>query len=287
MARNETVAHAWAHQTGRDRNGSSMHWDGPTAYSYGMPVAHRADGADGEVAILITTDRPSNSTAVHIGLLRDACRHLRRFDVPNVRPGSMARHGENHQAIVARAIDAVQRAGRARTLAASWLDTAQRAVDDANAYASAFGLAVEPVEFDHLDRLAAEAQRRAEEQREAEEIARRQAEALARLSRRDKVRAWMRGEPVHVRTPVPMVRVVGDRVETTWGASASLADALAAYRAAKACRRAGRAVDGPQVDQWGRASIDAKGTITVGCHRIPFRLAQLAACRAGIEKAAT
>lgn len=286
MARNETVAHAWAHQAGCYGSGNSMRWNGPTAYSYGMPVAHRADGADGEVAILITTDRPSNSTAVHVGLLRDACRHLRRFDVPHVRPDSLARHGENHQAIVFRAIDAVQRAGRARTQAASWLDKAQRAVDDANAYAAAFALPFEPVEFDHLDRAAAEAQRRAEEQREAEGIARRRSEAMARLSRRDKVRAWMRGEPVHVRTPIPMVRVIGDRVETTWGASASLADALAAYRAAKACRRVGRAVDGPQVDQWGRASIDAKGTITVGCLRIPFRLAQLAACLAGLDQSA-
>lgn len=288
MANHDAVAHAWAHQTGRQTSGHAMHYTGPTIYSYGshFPIARHVTAPDGGPAVLFTTRGYSTSTSGHKNLTRQACSHLRVFEVDNVLAETAAQHAANHAAILADATDRAKKAARARTQASWHLDCARRLIDGANGYAAAFDVPAEVMTLESLSEWAAEADRRAAEQRQADEAARRRRELADRLSIRDRVRAWMRGEAVHVRTPTPLVRVVGDRIETTWGASASLADALAAYRAAKACRRAGRPLKGPEVDHWGRAHIDANGNITVGCHRIPFRLAQLAACRAGLEQTA-
>ena len=288
MATHEQVSHAWAHQTGRQCNGPNMHYSGPTIYSYGshFPIARHITAPDGHAAILFTTrGSSSSSTSAHKNLTRQACSHLRVFDVDNVLAETAAHHAANHAGIVEAATERAKKAARARTQASWHLDCARQLLDSANAYAVAFNVPADALSLDGLDAWAAEAERRAAEQRAADAAARKAQEAAERLSIRDRVRAWMRGESVYVRTRTPMVRVAGDMIETTWGASASLAEALRAYRVAQACRRDGRGIEGPEVGAWGRASIDAKGNITVGCHRIPFRFAQLAACVAGIDKA--
>lgn len=288
MSSHDEVAHAWAHQTGRARTGYAMFSDGATIYSHGrhFPIARHITTPAGDRAVMFTTRGYSVSTSQHKGIVSRAISHILTFRVDDVMAETTAAHMANRQGLIASAIEAARKAARARTRASLYLDDAAVFVAHANAYAAAFGLDVEPVTVEGLDAAAAEATRRAAEQRAADEAARKAREAEHARSIRDRVKAWLRGEghrPPH--TPVPMVRVVGDRVETSWGAQAPLSDALQAYRVAKACRQARRGVEvgGPRVHGWGTASIDARGTIRVGCHTIPFRLAQLAARLAGLD----
>jgi hypothetical protein len=73
------VAHMWANkqQECAKYSGGNFYYDGDTIYSYGshFPIARHIEH-NGEKAVLFTLKTYSNTTAKHIHIVRQACRHL-------------------------------------------------------------------------------------------------------------------------------------------------------------------------------------------------------------------
>ena len=301
MANHNDVAHAWAHQTGRHRKGFNMFYEGATIYSYGyhFPIATHAQTAQGHPVVLMTTAGYSVSTAKHKNYVARAIRHLEVIRVPHLMRGhppqvdNEAAAREWYAAIAS----ALRSAERARKHKAFHVSEAQYLIDQHNTYANAFAL-VGTRHFPVLLSLEtfgaqyAEMQGAIRQEREAA-AERQRLEGLARaIEDKARLRDWLKGvEGVHApRTLRPMVRVKGDMLQTTWGVSVPLEDALRVYEHAKRMNAMPRETpdDGlcdivGSVGSFGDAYVSRTGNIRVGCHTIPFRYARMAACLAGIE----
>lgn len=300
MPNHNEVAHAWANQTGRHRKGFNVFYEGDTIYSYGhhFPIARLVQSPHAGRVVLFTTEGYSVSTAKHKTFTRRAIGHLTTFDVPNVRANREGEHGANWQAFVERASASIQKAKRARTYKDMHLRHATGAVSDANAYAVAFGLDRLTVTMETLEPTIADLTRIAREQAERDAVAvgirNRQAQREQRAAVKPIVRAWLKGENdpyaggrMHS-IPRPLCRVKGDTVETSWGASVPLLEALALFRLATMVRRSGKPLEFPpglgrrMVGDFPLTRIGVTGNIVVGCHDIPYRFAKLAADLAGL-----
>lgn len=285
-ATHNEVAHNWAHQTGRAQNGHHMLYRDRTIYSYGrhFPIATLVDTAHGTV-VLMTIERYSVSTAKHITITRRACGHLPTFEVPytnHVGPTGMELwgHARNLDSYAKRITDALQRAKRARKWAGVYLGDAARLIREHNQYIAAFGLtaapAVMPADIEEAVLAATAAQREAEARREA----------LRRETYKATIDAWLGGAKVACpHTATALVRVNGDRVETSWGASVPLADARVLFELAQRAVATGKTIRPSTPVHVGTYTLDhvsADGTLRVGCHLITYADQQRAAQLAGI-----
>lgn len=294
MSDHNSVAHAWANQTGRARKGFNMFYDGRTLYSYGshFPIARITDVqlSDGRGVILFTSKGYSVSTAKHKSITRRAIDYSRFavFEVELVNASTPEAHLANYEALIGRARESLQKAKRARVYASMHTDDALNAIGDANAYSAVFGLDMPHLTVVELDAASAAIVERANQQRAAAELAQAKAARERALRERETLREWLCGAAVYPpHTRVPYVRVHGDQVETTWGARVPLNDALRAWTLMKAARNERRALTvtpngGLRVGDFTVSAINETG-MRVGCHYIPFKFAQLAARCAGLE----
>jgi hypothetical protein len=312
MATHNEVAHAWAHQTGRCRKGHRMFYEGDTIYSYGyhFPIAKlvEADGCTrsssfAATVVLMTVDSRSVSTAKHKSIVYRAVSHLRVFTVPHLSPCG-AQHVANWEWLVASAKENADKADRARTRGAFLLSEAQDFIEQANDYSYVFGLGRMEVSLQGLGVAVADIEARMEEARRSAEAAKRLEWAKKYRQHKHRIVAWLDGYGEHmsglssIHTPKPYVRVVSKRgdyeatgswdaseLQTSWGVSVPLDVALKVYQYAKLVRAGVRkpcSLPG-DVGGYGKAHIDHRGNIKVGCHTIPFLYARLAAVRAGLD----
>jgi hypothetical protein len=104
--------------------------------------------------------------------------------------------------------------------------------------------------------------------------ARAEFEVARRLENAERIAEWIAGARVAYPQGLPVAcRVVGgDTVETSRGARVPLADALRLAGLAKDCRERGLSLSlrGVTVGQYQGTSISRDGTLTVGCHSIPW-----------------
>lgn len=131
-------------------------------------------------------------------------------------------------------------------------------------------------------------------EREAERERERNAERFARDAERR--RAWLAGESDYSRDSSgrqlsdergrALMRINGDNLETSWGATVPLAHAIRAFRFIKAMRESGRTwhrngktirVGHYQVD-----AIEADGSFTAGCHSFAWPEVERVAILAGV-----
>lgn len=94
-----------------------------------------------------------------------------------------------------------------------------------------------------------------------------------RLAEQEKVTRWRAGERIYVsRELSPMIRVVGDTVETSHGATVPLAHAARLVRIAERIAASGGKSyapgEGPTVGHFRVNRIDADLSAVIGCHRI-------------------
>lgn len=273
----DVVAHNWAHQTGRAQRGFNMFYDGDTIYSYGrhFPIARLTTDASGRRVVLFTTEGYSVSTAKHKSIVWRAVSHLPMFHVARVEAGPWDQR-ENHADMVRRMGEALERAARARTHAASYLDQAQRLANEANNYSEAFGLGLPRVELPTDLGPIKERIARAR-------VAAKQEAARREASMRDAAIAWVKGERDYApRTELPYVRVKGDKVQTSWGITVPLGEALRAFHLAEQCAVTGREFrpSSPiSIGGWQLDHISSQGAIRAGCHLIPLERQRLAASR--------
>jgi hypothetical protein len=291
MTTHNEVAHAWAHQTGRCRRGHHMFYEGDTIYSYGyhFPIARLVE-ADGRTVVLFTNDSRSVSTAKHKSIVARAVSHLRVFTVPHLSPCSV-RHVANWEWLVASAKECADKADRARTRGAFLLSEAQYFIEQANGYSYVFGLGKDQVSLQGLGVAVADIEARMEEARQRADRAKRLEWAKKYRHNKHRIVAWLDGYGEHMSglsslyTPKPYVRVYGGVLQTSWGVSVPLDVALKVYQYAKLVRAGVRkpcSLPG-DVGGYGKAHIDHRGNIKVGCHAIPFLYARLAAVRAGLD----
>lgn len=134
-------------------------------------------------------------------------------------------------------------------------------------FGNAYTLLKESEDREERERRAAiEAERQAEREREQAERFRKEQETRER---------WLAGESVSFRGSCPqggaLMRIVGDRLETSHGADVPLDHAIRAFRAVRACRDRGTTwqrngkqirVGHFQVDR-----IESDGSFTAGCHQ--------------------
>ena len=288
MASHVQVCHAWAHQTGKSRKGFNIYYDGATIYSYGshFPIARLVE-VKGQTIVLFTTRSYSASTGKHKTYTARACSHLESIDVEDP---SSADFAADFDAAVKRASEAAQKAKRARTHGDWYLQAAKRECDMANRISELFGLNRPPVALEYLGVHLADLEARIEAGRVIEAERRAQAER-DRFERQAEQRAlWLAGEDVHFYgsdgNGGALIRVYGDELQTSQGAAVPLSHAIRAFRFIKLVRQRGEAWrkngHSLRVGTYAASTIDADGTLHIGCHIIHWAEIERVAAQLGV-----
>ncbi len=291
MATADTVAHAWAHQTGRNCNGHSIFYDGDTIYSYGrhFPIA-RLVKAGNSTVVFFTTRTYSNTTAKHLSYTRQAVHHMTVFDV--VDP-SKDDHAANFDGMARAASDLVAKADRARTAGDRYLSQAGDILENANRYAALFGLKRPVLNLESLGVVIAGLDARMKRAKAKAERERKAAEARRFAEQEEARQAWIAGERQHWHGAAAdgsaLLRVMGDELQTSQGAAVPLAHAIKAFRFVKMVRQSGNAwARNGHVIRVGHFQIDritAAGDLTAGCHRVGWPEIERIAALIGVADA--
>lgn len=291
MASHAQVAHAWAHQTGRAKTGHNVFYEGDTIYSYGRhyALARRVTAPDGTEVILVNGTNYSQSTNQQLGLVRGAISHLKSFTVRDPRTVD---HPANYEDFLRKAQDYAAKSARAKK---EWnrdhyISAAQEAVDDANAYAHIFGLPFGSVSLETIGVAIAGAEERIRQAQAAEAERRAKAEAERELRQRKERKAWQAGTSDYFygrdAKGRAYMRVKGDELQTSEGASVPLDHAIRVFEAVKKCRetktnwkRNGHRIPVGhfQVDE-----IHKDGSFKAGCHRFAWAEVKRVAASIGL-----
>lgn len=289
----DNVAHNWAHKTGERRNGFNMFYSGPTIYSYGThyPIArfvdppspyvsanHPAQEQDKAIrqVILFNSESYSVSTSKHCTIVRRAIPEYidHVFHIPFVESrfvNSKTSHQDNYKYLVSMVKTSLDLASRARSRKMEHIGSANHYRTEANLYSRVFKLGHRQIampenieEVIRLEKIRIDTAKRKKDE-----------------SDKKKIRAWLAGDDIYPpHTRIPYVRVRADQVQTSWGVSVPLRQAIALYRLALACNRRARAFEPHKrhnVNGWRLNRISADGTLHVGCHIIPLKIQAIAA----------
>lgn len=286
---NREAAHVWASRTqcGRSSNGS-IFFDRASIYSYGshFRMAQFVTNEAGEVACLINPDSYSITTAKHQSLVRQALpSYVLRLTAPQAE--------RNDAAVLKFHTDAAEvawrKAARARVHGPAFIVRAQEHVEEFNRYAAFFGIAermampdnVEAAMLQARERAAAEAKRNAAE-RAAREVEREAARVRRAADDAVQMARWLDGAPIHAPyTDETRLRINGDDIETSRGASVPVAVAPMLWDRINSSRLAGVDVDYTphtvRIGPYELRTIRANGDVQIGCHHLTYaELARIA-----------
>jgi hypothetical protein len=225
---NHEVPHLWAHQSQDEARNStgSLYFEGPTIYSYGshFPIARHITNERGERAVLFTTAHHSVTTSGHCSAAARAIPpNVPIFHVPHLRNSwdNLPNHTDNVESYVRRISELLGKAKRARTNR-DWHQREALALrEQLQRYAAFFDLSdVAVPESGELDALQSLIAAHEEEERQRREEAARLAEGKRRREQADQIQRFLAGDPQASCIPrvSPMLRVVGDEVQTSLGA---------------------------------------------------------------------
>lgn len=285
------VAHAWAYQTGKQRNGKRMFYEGPSIYSHGrhFQIARLVD-VKGVPSVLFTTRKYSVSTSQHTAIAHSAVSHLPIYYVGD--PGRFPIL-EDWEADLTSAAGHVAKSKRARLdRNRDWeLSSAQTFIDRANALRAAFDIDAPEVSLETLGVAVAGLEERIAKAQRKAELARKKAEK-ERFKREAEARtAWLAGDSnAYWRGTTPegfaFLRIKGEEVQTSQGAAVPLAHAIKAFRFIKLVReraqpwhRNGHSV---RVGNFSVDEIDKAGNIKAGCHLIAWQEIERIALQIGV-----
>ncbi len=283
------IPHLWMHQVqeeARNSNGT-LYFSGPTIYSYGshFPISRHVANKHGKKAILFTTASYSVTTSGHCSAVRSAIPSgTPVFNVPSVETswGGDPSHRKNLESYVTRATQALEKAARARKQYSvnGYYREAIATRDEAIRYAEFFCLKAPKFpkfpakhKLDNLRReLAALAAQRAAEARKREQEAQRRRLEEAR----EQIERFRAGDPT-TRTVYgipPMLRIVGDEVQTSLGASFPIEHARLGLRAVRKVRATGeeyrRNGHTIHLGHYAIDRIEPNGTVHAGCHVVKW-----------------
>ncbi len=311
---NSMVAHVWAQQSqakGRSHNGN-MSFDGPALYSYAEPIARFVKGGVDQTVILISTGKWSITTSRHQSRAHSAARnHGAVFSVADIGRYGAPDHVQNLSDMVSAyqtAMATIQRA--TREITEYTFHTPERIAREANEYAAAFGLPAPGI--DHEANVAVVTRFRAERDAQLntpERIAKRTAERARRETLRAEretrqreaaiasatiaIRDWRNGAANHLPYDArhdanggALLRIRGDNLETSLGATVPLSHAILAFRHMLQCRETGQSWERNghtiRVGQFQIDLINSDGSFRAGCHAVHWPEVESAARIAGV-----
>ena len=277
---NHEIPHLWAHQSQDEARNStgSLYFEGPTIYSYGshFPIARHVTNVRGEKAVLFTTVNHSVTTSGHCSAVAHAIPpNVPVFHVPHLRSGwdELPVHADNVKSYVPRISELLGKAKRAR-VNRDWLEREALALrEQLRTYVTFFDLiAVALPESDELNALEAWIREHEAEERQRREEAARIAEQVRRSEQAEQIQRFLAGDPHASYIPgvSPMLRVVGDQVETSLGARFPIAHAIHGLAFVREVRASGREyIRNGHAIHLGNYVVDRiepDGTVHAGCH---------------------
>jgi hypothetical protein len=289
---NTQVAHLWASGNKESGKGSNFFFEGDTIYSYGhhFPIARRVN----ENFYLITQRGYSVSTSRHISYTRRAIPgYANTFPVADRPDSSFETIREEKMSKAQEMLDGMEVKSPAKTYenARSFLNFVEETIllfgwfrDFDSSFESlvqscklgkmatkAVGLMTQHKEAFEASEARKEAQREAREEKRRAKWERQQ--ELERMEALEIVPLWRNGEKVMIwklRNLPPMLRLIGDKVETSHGAEVTREEATRAFSFIVARINRGetwhRNGETCAVGPFSLVSIDSE-TVTVGCHK--------------------
>jgi hypothetical protein len=262
---NAQVAHMWAHNTKTHARGSNLFFEGNVIYSYGrhFPIARLIPGF-----VLFTTRGYSQTTSIHISIVRQAVSHMPIVYVndPCASPSESRREAQ-------RAIEReLSNSNKPRIRESTRLGHKARALNLANqfnAYIDAIGenqdLKFDVSQFENLRKELEELARIAAERKAAQEAKRME-------EMRETIEKWRIGEyHGYIHVGAPLLRLNGENVETSKGAKIPVCDARKLWPIVEACRTGSREfTPGMPLGDYRLTKIRGDGSIVVGCHDIGY-----------------
>lgn len=298
---NSMVAHVWAQQNqpeGKSGNGN-FYFIGATIYSYGrhFPVARFCIAKGGKKYALVTERHYSISTTRHVSYVRQSIPHnVPVFFVSD--PGSENIRAQFEEAVRREVLAAVNVKSRAKSvadrIALRHIGAAIHLVQRANEFAAYTGerwrLREPEASPDYVEKArAAKTREDARVERKRQEQ-----EALRLEQNRVVIAEWLAGKD-QARFRLPRfdaecggaaLRIKGDELQTSHGASVPLAHAVRAFRFLKLCREHSRSWDrnghSIRVGQFTIDSVAPDGSFRAACHDIRWPEIERVARQAGV-----
>ncbi|MCK5307114.1 MAG: hypothetical protein KAJ73_00750 [Zetaproteobacteria bacterium] len=288
---NEMVAHVWAQRSqdeGRNAKdkwsgASSFYFAGDTIYSYGphFPIARFVDNDKGAVAVLVTIASYSNTTNRHQTHVWRASHHHTTFHVAQVeatfKPEEI--HTENMESYKERVEEMLLKAARARKNTQWLLEQAVKLLQEANGYATFFGLEERIEEPENMNTMLEQAKEN-EKVRKVQEAQKRAVD----------ISEWREFTKPRIRLNVgyDLLRLNADmeRIETTGGAQVPVEHAKKMWPLVKRChdRKQAWQSNGStiKVGYFQVNHIEATGNVRIGCHYIKYPELQSMAVQLGL-----
>jgi hypothetical protein len=300
------VAHLWAHKVQSDAHNQrkNIYFEGDTIYSYGghFPIARHVTGMCGKAAILFTTRSYSSTTNKHIWAVRSAIPagvpvfHIARVNqlTPNEEITAWANVKSWQAEYLGRAVDILTSACVKWSDCPSLINKAKSEISAANKMARFFGvkdtvklpsaLLKKANEFCKAttDRRAKHVARIAYNREHASEIwkeRQRKREIERAKSNAEKIADWRAGGSAqYLGWDAPCaIRVKptdADIIQTSKGAEFPLLHGQRAYRFLSSLRADGKTYQRnghtEHVGDFAIDSMDGSGTVTAGCHVLPW-----------------
>lgn len=298
----DMVAHLWANQSQDSaRNGrrNNFFFRGPTIYSYrtNWPIARHFRGR-----VLFNPNKYSLTTSKHERMARDAARHHVKIPCPSLHIAGGTNEDRDWKPdwksdwawFEGRLLDIERQILKARTNLETRLNERQMLIEQASNYAEMMGLKRRLVEGD-LDLEAVKERCRKQDEKTARarakaDKARAERDRIASLEREEQKKLWIDGHPnAHYRNRYEeptLMRVRGDKLETSQGASVPLDHAKRAFRAILRCREEGTTWETNghtlHVGSFAISKIEANGDFRAGCHTIKWEETERIARQLGL-----
>lgn len=268
LRNHDEVCHVWAQQKKAAGRSGNIFFEGPRIYSYGRHF-EMARFVDSET-VLLNSHRYSVSTAKHLSIVRRAVTHKDVFTVP-----TMDEHGINICYLINKAKNEYDLARGARKWVDAHIRQAQGYVNSTRRYISKFNVTVPDSHRElwlalHTEtylngEIQAQLLAKAKAAQAAEREATKQARVKRELAEAAQLEQWVRGELDWGRFSVMRLRVKGDEVQTTHGASVPVIEARKLYRAMKL----GVDVSGQKIGYYTVTRVTER-ELVIGCHTIPL-----------------
>jgi len=279
---NHEIPHLWAHQSQEKARNSTgtLFFEGAVIFSYGahFPIARHVINLRGEKAVLFTTAQYSVTTSAHCAAVARAVPPaVPIFRVPQFGNGvgGQGDHAENVASYVDRISDLLRKAKRAR-VNRDWLEReALMLRNELRRYEAFFDVPNLP-ENGELDALQSWIEAHEEEERHRREERARIAEETRRREQAEQIQRFLSGDAWsnYISGVAPMLRVVGDEVQTSLGARFPRIHAMRALELVHRVRASGREyVQNGNAVRLGPFVIDrieSNGTVHAGCHVVSW-----------------
>jgi len=269
------VFHYFANKVQSEGRCGNVSFNGRLAYSYRAVIGkHFPDG------IALSDSKYSVTTSSHQSDLRYACQHLRRVYVPE--PDSD--YG-SYKAVKREVESLLRKASTAKSKRECYLGEALDKVENFNTFAkwcnSELRIEQPVTDPESLKAIA----KGVKEELNRVNAQRKERERLQALDNAAKLVEWRNGSNVYLSYSQSIaLRINGDLIETTKGASIQLSEAPTLWKLINRVMRGDRDYEvGQPVGVYRLTKIRRDGSIVVGCHDIPHSELSLMAQSLNLE----